>query len=253
MMKLPELHYYDLYAPLVASVDLNYAIDDAEKHRARRRSSRSGPEYAAGATPRLQRALDRLAIRPRASAPGAYSNGGAYDVHPYMLLNYNGKYTDMSTLAHELGHTMHSYFSNKTQPYPTASLPDLRRRGRLDLQRGAADRSHAEDDQGRRDEAVAAGELPRGHQGDGVPADAVRRVRAARARDGGEGAAADRRGASTRSTRRLRRNTTATTRASRSSTTTSRTNGRSFPTSTGTSTCSSTRRRSPRPKRWRRR
>src|SRR5262249_2468654 len=43
------------------------------------------------------------------------------DVHPYMLLNYNGKYDDMSTLAHELGHTMHSYFSNKTQPYPLAS------------------------------------------------------------------------------------------------------------------------------------
>ena len=51
---------------------------------------------------------------------GAYSNGGAYDVHPYMLMNYNGKYDDMSTMAHELGHTMHSYFSNKTQPYPLA-------------------------------------------------------------------------------------------------------------------------------------
>ncbi len=48
---------------------------------------------------------------------GAYSNGGAYDVHPYMLLNYNGKYDDVSTLAHEMGHTMHSYYSNKNQPY----------------------------------------------------------------------------------------------------------------------------------------
>ena len=38
-------------------------------------------------------------------------------------MNYNGKYDDMSTLAHELGHTMHSYFSNKTQPYPLASYP----------------------------------------------------------------------------------------------------------------------------------
>ncbi len=54
---------------------------------------------------------------------GAYSNGGAYDVHPFMLINYNGKYTDMSTVAHELGHTMQSYFSNKTQPFPTASYP----------------------------------------------------------------------------------------------------------------------------------
>ena len=54
---------------------------------------------------------------------GAYSNGGAYDVHPYMLLNYLGQYNDVSTLAHELGHTMQSYYSNKTQPYPTAGYP----------------------------------------------------------------------------------------------------------------------------------
>jgi oligoendopeptidase F len=54
---------------------------------------------------------------------GAYSQGGAYDVHPYMLINYNGKYDDMSTLTHELGHTMQSYYSNKAQPYPTADYP----------------------------------------------------------------------------------------------------------------------------------
>jgi oligoendopeptidase F len=51
---------------------------------------------------------------------GAYSNGAVYDVHPYMLLNYNGKYDDVSTLTHELGHTMHSYLSNTHQPYATA-------------------------------------------------------------------------------------------------------------------------------------
>ena len=54
---------------------------------------------------------------------GAYSNGSAYDVHPYILLNYNGQYDDMSTLAHELGHTMHSYLSNKNQPYATSDYP----------------------------------------------------------------------------------------------------------------------------------
>ena len=54
---------------------------------------------------------------------GAYSNGGAYDVHPYMLLNYLGQHNDVSTLAHELGHTMHSYYSNKTQPYALANYP----------------------------------------------------------------------------------------------------------------------------------
>jgi oligoendopeptidase F len=54
---------------------------------------------------------------------GAYSNGGAYDVHPYMLLNYLGQYNDVSTLAHELGHTMQSYYSNTVQPYPNAGYP----------------------------------------------------------------------------------------------------------------------------------
>jgi oligoendopeptidase F len=54
---------------------------------------------------------------------GAYMNGSAYDVHPYLLLNYNGQYADVSTLAHELGHAMHSWFSNRTQPFPTASYP----------------------------------------------------------------------------------------------------------------------------------
>jgi oligoendopeptidase F len=54
---------------------------------------------------------------------GAYSTGGAYDVHPFMLLNYNGKYNDVSTVAHELGHAMHSYYSNEAQPYPLAGYP----------------------------------------------------------------------------------------------------------------------------------
>jgi oligoendopeptidase F len=54
---------------------------------------------------------------------GAYSQGAAYDVHPYILMNYNGKFDDVSTLAHELGHTMQSYLSNTHQPFPTADYP----------------------------------------------------------------------------------------------------------------------------------
>ena len=51
---------------------------------------------------------------------GAYMNGSAYDVHPYVLMNYNDDYESVSTLAHEWGHAMHSYLANKNQPYPTA-------------------------------------------------------------------------------------------------------------------------------------
>ena len=121
MLGVDQLHYYDLYAPLVASVDLSYTADDAQTH-VMAALKPLGPEYAAAAS----RAFDERWIdwypNPGKRA-GAYSNGGVYDVHPYMLINYNGKYTDVSTIAHELGHTMQSYLSNKTQPYPLADYP----------------------------------------------------------------------------------------------------------------------------------
>lgn len=121
MMGLDELHYYDLYAPLVGGVDLNYTIEESEKN------------IIAALQPLGKNYVDVIqkAFKDRwidfypsdGKRAGAYSNGGVYDVHPYMLLNYNGKYDDMSTLAHELGHTMQSYLSNKTQPYPTSQYP----------------------------------------------------------------------------------------------------------------------------------
>jgi oligoendopeptidase F len=121
VMGLDQLHYYDLYAPLVSSVKLDYTPEEAQQlvHDA---VAPLGAEYQAT----IQRAfkerwIDLLPNEGKRS--GAYSQGGAYDVHPYMLINFNGKYTDVSTLGHELGHTMQSYYSNKTQPYPLANYP----------------------------------------------------------------------------------------------------------------------------------
>jgi oligoendopeptidase F len=114
-----SLHYYDLYAPLVSDVELRYTPEEAEKH-VLASVAPLGQDYVSV----VQRAFNSrwIDFYPTAGKrSGAYSNGGAYDVHPYMLLNYLGQYNDMSTLTHELGHTMHSYYSNKTQPYPTAS------------------------------------------------------------------------------------------------------------------------------------
>jgi oligoendopeptidase F len=122
MMNVPDqLHYYDLYAPLVASVNLKYTAEEAQKHILSALAP-LGADYVAV----IQRAfnerwLDWLPTEGKRS--GAYSDGGAYDVHPYMLLNYQGQYNDVSTLAHELGHTMQSYFSNKTQPYALSNYP----------------------------------------------------------------------------------------------------------------------------------
>jgi oligoendopeptidase F len=121
MMGLGDLHYYDLYAPLVKSVDLTYTPEAAEK-LVLEAVAPLGAEY----TSVVQRAFGGrwIDLLPTAGkVAGAYSNGGAYDVHPYMLINFNGQYADVSTVAHEMGHTMQSYFSNKAQPFPLANYP----------------------------------------------------------------------------------------------------------------------------------
>ncbi|MCC7418214.1 MAG: oligoendopeptidase F [Acidobacteria bacterium] len=121
MMGVSELHYYDLYAPLVDSVKLEYTPEEAEQHVLAAMKP-LGDEYVTTLKKAFdERWIDLLPSEGKRS--GAYSDGGAYDVHPYMLINFNGKYADVSTLAHELGHTMQSYFSNKAQPYPLANYP----------------------------------------------------------------------------------------------------------------------------------
>jgi oligoendopeptidase F len=121
ILGLDQLHYYDLYAPLVEEVDLDYSPEEAQTLILEALAP-LGEDYVKT----VKRAFDSrwIDLFPTpGKRSGAYSNGGAYDVHPYMLLNYNDKYTDVSTLAHELGHTMQSYYSNKAQPYATAGYP----------------------------------------------------------------------------------------------------------------------------------
>ena len=113
-----DLHYYDLYAPLVASVNLRYAPEEAQRHVATAMRPLGSDYVSVLDRAFAERWLDWYPAEGKRS--GAYSNGGAVDVHPYILLNYLGQYNDVSTLAHELGHTMHSYYSNRTQPYATA-------------------------------------------------------------------------------------------------------------------------------------
>jgi len=121
MMKLDQLHYYDLYAPLVASVDLKYTPGEAQKLILAAVAPLGTDYQATIGTAFDSRWIDLYPNEGKAS--GAWSDGGAYDVHPYMLINYNGQYNDVSTLAHELGHTMQSYLSNKKQPFPLAGYP----------------------------------------------------------------------------------------------------------------------------------
>ena len=118
MLGVDKLKYSDLYAPVVKGIDLEYTFEEA-KELVLDSVKPLGKDYARVAKQALKnRWID---IYPTAGKrAGAYSNGSAYDVHPYILLNYNGRYDDMSTLSHELGHAMHSYYSNKNQPYSTA-------------------------------------------------------------------------------------------------------------------------------------
>ena len=116
-----DLHYYDLYAPLVASVNLSYTPDEAERHILASFAPLGGDYVAVVRRAFAERWIDFYPNEGKRS--GAYSNGGAYDVHPYMLLNYLGHYNDVSTLAHEIGHTMQSYYSNARQPYALANYP----------------------------------------------------------------------------------------------------------------------------------
>ncbi len=121
MMGLDTLKYTDLYAPAVKGVELKYSYDEA-KELVIKSLKPLGKEYIST----VQKAFDSrwIDVYPnKGKRSGAYSNGAAYDIHPYILLNYNDQYNDVSTLTHELGHTMHSYFSNKTQPYCTSRYP----------------------------------------------------------------------------------------------------------------------------------
>lgn len=121
MLKLDTLKYSDLYAPVVKGVELEYPYSEAQK-LVLEAVKPLGNEYA-GVVKRAfeERWIDVYPTPGKRS--GAYSAGDVYDAHPFMLLNYNGQYNDVSTLAHEIGHAMHSYFSNKTQPYPLADYP----------------------------------------------------------------------------------------------------------------------------------
>ncbi len=121
MLKLPDLHYYDLYAPLVATADLNFTPEETQKNVLAALEP-LGPAYTTAIKKAFnERWIDLMPTEGKKS--GAYSNGAAYDVHPYMLINYNGKYADMTTVAHELGHTMQSYLSNSAQPFHLANYP----------------------------------------------------------------------------------------------------------------------------------
>jgi oligoendopeptidase F len=118
MMGVDTLKYLDLYAPVVKNVNLKYSYDEASKIVLEALKP-LGNEYVETVKKAIaERWIDVFPTPGKQS--GAYSNGSMYEGHPYILLNYTDNYMDVSTMAHELGHSMQSYLSNKKQPYPLA-------------------------------------------------------------------------------------------------------------------------------------
>ncbi len=108
------VHAYDLFAPLVTEQKLEYPYDEGVEVIVDALEP-LGDEYLAAMKKGFSsRWVDVYPTRNKRS--GAYSSG-TYLTQPYILMNYHGTYDSVSTLAHEMGHSMHSYFSRGTQPY----------------------------------------------------------------------------------------------------------------------------------------
>jgi len=113
-LKLDSLHLYDVYVPLVEMPKREIPYEEAVK------------TVEAGLKPLGAGYIDYLkdafksgwidVYENQGKTSGAYS-WGAYDTHPYVLLNYQGTINDVFTIAHEMGHAMHTFYTNMTQPY----------------------------------------------------------------------------------------------------------------------------------------
>jgi oligoendopeptidase F len=117
MLGVPEMRYYDIYPPLVHT-DLKFPIDVA-----RRETLAAVAPLGADYVATMKQGFDSrwMDVYPRkGKQSGGHMNGSAYDVHPYLLVNYNDDYESFTTVAHEMGHALHSYLSNKHQPFITS-------------------------------------------------------------------------------------------------------------------------------------
>ena len=120
ILGLDELHLYDVYVDLIKDYDKKYSFEEA-KRIIKEALKPLGNEYLTD----LEKAFtDKwIDIYPNKNKRGGAYSGGAYDTNPYVLLNYQETLNDVSTIIHELGHSMHSYYTRTNQPYQYGDYP----------------------------------------------------------------------------------------------------------------------------------
>ena len=120
LLKIDELHPYDVYVTLFTSADQKTYPYESSKNMVLDALKPMGDEYINS----LKKAFNERWIdvyETQAKRSGAYSSGTTFGVHPYVLLNWTNLLNDVFTLAHEMGHNMHSFYTGKTQPFPYAN------------------------------------------------------------------------------------------------------------------------------------
>ena len=120
VLNLDEFHLYDVYVEMVKDYDKKYSFDEA-KQIVINALSVLGNDYIET----FKKAFDEkwIDIYPNKNKRGGAYSGGSYDTKPYILLNYQGTLNDVSTLAHEGGHSMHSYYTRTNQPIQYGDYP----------------------------------------------------------------------------------------------------------------------------------
>ncbi len=114
MLGLPDIGYYDIYPPLV-HLDRKFTLPEM-RTIVLQALAPLGPDYVAELAKDTAKKWMDPSPRP-GKASGAYMEGGAYDVHPYLLLNLGNDYEGMTTFAHEWGHAMHTLLAKQAQPF----------------------------------------------------------------------------------------------------------------------------------------
>lgn len=113
ILGLEELHYYDVYAPLVGEVKVRYTYEQAQQ-MVLDAVKPLGEDY--GNLVRQAFAERWIDVYPNKGKSGGAYSSGTYDSNPYILTNFTGTLDSVSTIAHEMGHSLHTWHSNHHQP-----------------------------------------------------------------------------------------------------------------------------------------